>query len=57
MVGELVNIVGLGGFEGYYNDEVVEVEWMVGGVYYSGDFVYCDDVGYVYFVGWFGDWM
>lgn len=30
---------------------------MVGGVYYSGDFVYCDDVGYVYFVGWFGDWM
>jgi fatty-acyl-CoA synthase len=55
--GELVNTAGAGQFEGYYNDTAAEAERMIGGAYHSGDLGYCDEAGYVYFVGRLGDWM
>jgi fatty-acyl-CoA synthase len=57
VVGELVNTVGPGRFEGYYNDEAAEAERMAGGVYHSGDLAYRDAAGYAYFAGRLGDWM
>lgn len=55
--GELVNIDGPGGFEGYYNDPLAESERMAGGVYHTGDLAYRDADGYVYFAGRLGDWL
>ncbi|MHA7650320.1 long-chain-fatty-acid--CoA ligase FadD17 [Mycobacterium sp. ML4] len=57
VVGELVNIKGSGGFEGYYNDPAAEAERMAGGIYHSGDLAYRDEAGYAYFAGRLGDWM
>ena len=56
-VGELVNPQGRGWFRGYYGDATAEAERMTDGVYHSGDLGYCDEAGYVYFVGRLGDWM
>ncbi|MEB3021735.1 long-chain-fatty-acid--CoA ligase FadD17 [[Mycobacterium] crassicus] len=55
--GELVNSSGAGGFEGYYNNPGADAERMLDGVYRTGDLAYCDDEGYVYFVGRLGDWL
>ena len=57
VTGELVNIVGAGRFEGYYNDPDAEAERMRGGMYHSGDLAYRDENGYAYFAGRLGDWM
>lgn len=57
VIGELVNMMGLGFFIGYYNDFEVNVECMCYGMYWFGDFVYWDFEGWIYFVGCIVDWM
>jgi fatty-acyl-CoA synthase len=56
-VGELVNTSGAGLFEGYYGDEVATSERMRGGMYWSGDLVYQDEDGFVYFAGRSIEWI
>ncbi|MFD1936108.1 AMP-binding protein [Nonomuraea mangrovi] len=50
-IGELVNVAGLGLFDGYYNDEAADAERIRQGAYWSGDLAYADAAGYVYFAG------
>ncbi|WP_327089752.1 AMP-binding protein [Nonomuraea sp. NBC_01738] len=50
-VGELVNVGGLGLFDGYYNDPEADAERIRRGVYWSGDLAYADKDGYVFFAG------
>jgi fatty-acyl-CoA synthase len=57
VIGELVNVGGMGRFEGYYNDPEADAERMRGGVYHSGDLAYRDENGYAYFAGRLGDWL
>ncbi len=57
VVGELVNIGGVGQFRGYYKDSEAEAARMAGGAYHSGDLAYRDEAGFVYFAGRLGDWM
>lgn len=55
-VGELIGR-GAGLFAGYYNDPAADAERMRGGRYRSGDLVYVDADGYVYFAGRASTWM
>ncbi|MGI5287270.1 AMP-binding protein [Nonomuraea polychroma] len=50
-VGELVNMSGLGLFEGYYNDPDADAERVRDGAFWSGDLAYMDADGYVFFAG------
>ncbi|WP_157250761.1 AMP-binding protein [Nonomuraea typhae] len=50
-VGELVNVRGLGLFDGYYNDPEADAERIREGAYWSGDLAYADKEGYVFFAG------
>ncbi|MEV1167793.1 AMP-binding protein [Nonomuraea sp. NPDC049784] len=50
-VGELVNVAGLGLFEGYYNDPEADAERIKDGAFWSGDLAYADGDGYVFFAG------
>ncbi|MGW4475778.1 AMP-binding protein [Nonomuraea sp. NPDC004354] len=50
-IGELVNVAGLGLFDGYYNDPVADAERIRQGAYWSGDLAYADAHGYVFFAG------
>jgi fatty-acyl-CoA synthase len=50
-VGELVGTQGLGLFDGYYNDAEADTERLRGGMFWSGDFGYADENGYVFFTG------
>lgn len=55
-VGELIGC-GAGLFAGYYNDPESDAERMRGGRYRTGDLVYVDADGYVYFAGRASTWM
>ena len=56
-VGEIVNTLGVGPFEGYYcNDEAMQ-RTTRGGWYWSGDLGYVDDDGWVFFAGRTTDWL
>jgi fatty-acyl-CoA synthase len=56
-VGEIVNTLGVGPFEGYYrNDEAMEATTRKGW-YWSGDLGYVDDDGWVFFAGRTSDWL
>ncbi len=56
-VGELVNMLGGGPFEGYYrNDEAMD-RTMRAGWYWSGDLAYVDEDDWVYFAGRTTDWL
>jgi fatty-acyl-CoA synthase len=56
-VGEIVNTLGVGPFEGYYrNDEAMEHTTRKGW-YWSGDLAYVDEEGWVYFAGRTSDWL
>lgn len=56
-VGEIVNTLGVGPFEGYYrNDEAMD-STVRDGWYWSGDLAYVDDDGWVYFAGRTSDWL
>jgi fatty-acyl-CoA synthase len=56
-VGELVNKLGVGPFEGYYNNDEAMARTTRDGWYWSGDLAYVDDDGWVYFAGRTGDWL
>ncbi len=56
-VGEIVNISGVGPFEGYYNNDAANARAMRNGWYWTGDLGYVDDAGYLYFAGRSADWI
>jgi fatty-acyl-CoA synthase len=56
-IGEMVNVKGSGGFEGYYNNDEANAERMRGGMYWTGDLGYRDEDGFFYFAGRNSDWL
>jgi fatty-acyl-CoA synthase len=56
-VGELVNTLGVGPFEGYYRNDQAMQQTTRKGWYWSGDLGYVDDDGWVYFAGRTADWL
>jgi len=56
-VGEIVNILGVGPFEGYYRNEEAMRRTTRHGWYWSGDLGYVDEDGWVYFAGRTSDWL
>ncbi|WP_119729228.1 AMP-binding protein [Thermomonospora amylolytica] len=56
-VGELVDVYGAAGFEGYHNDPEADAERVRHGWYWTGDLGYVDQAGFVYFAGRSGDWI
>jgi fatty-acyl-CoA synthase len=56
-VGELVNTLGGGPFEGYYRNEEAMRRTIRDGWYWSGDLGYVDEDGWVYFAGRTSDWL
>ncbi len=56
-VGEIVNTLGVGPFEGYYHNEEAMRRTTRDGWYWSGDLAYVDDDGWVYFAGRASDWL
>jgi fatty-acyl-CoA synthase len=56
-VGEIVNVAGLGPFEGYYNNDQANARATRFGWYWSGDLGYVDDAGFLYFAGRTADWI
>jgi fatty-acyl-CoA synthase len=56
-VGEIVNIRGVGPFEGYYRNEEAMRRTTRNGWYWSGDLGYVDEEGWVYFAGRTSDWL
>jgi fatty-acyl-CoA synthase len=56
-VGEMVNTLGVGPFEGYYRNEEAMHHTTRQGWYWSGDLGYVDDDGWVYFAGRTSDWL
>jgi fatty-acyl-CoA synthase len=56
-VGEIVNTLGVGPFEGYYRNDEAMQRTTRDGWYWSGDLAYVDEEGWVYFAGRTGDWL
>jgi fatty-acyl-CoA synthase len=56
-VGEIVNTLGVGPFEGYYRNDEAMRSTTRNGWYWSGDLGYVDHEGWVYFAGRTADWM
>ncbi len=56
-VGELVNTLGVGPFEGYYRNEEAMQRTTRNGWYWSGDLAFVDDHGWAYFAGRTSDWL
>ena len=56
-MGEIVNTLGVGPFEGYYRNEEAMRRTTRNGWYWSGDLGYVDDDGWVYFAGRTSDWL
>jgi fatty-acyl-CoA synthase len=56
-VGEIVNVTGVGRFEGYYNNPEAEALRVRDGMYWSGDLGYTDEGGFLYFAGRTEDWI
>ncbi|GIW40213.1 MAG: acyl-CoA synthetase [Candidatus Binatia bacterium] len=56
-IGEIVNTAGIGKFEGYYKNEEATRQRTRGGMYWSGDFGYKDERGYLYFTGRDASWL
>jgi fatty-acyl-CoA synthase len=56
-VGEMVNTLGVGPFEGYYRNEEAMRQTTRRGWYWSGDLGYVDDDGWVFFAGRTSDWL
>lgn len=56
-VGEMVNTLGVGPFEGYYRNEEAMRHTTRRGWYWSGDLGYVDPDGWVYFAGRTADWL
>jgi fatty-acyl-CoA synthase len=56
-VGEIVNTLGVGPFEGYYRNDEAMRSTTRNGWYWSGDLGYVDDDGWVFFAGRTSDWL
>jgi len=56
-VGEIVNVDGVGPFEGYYANAEAMARTTRKGWYWSGDLGYVDDGDWVYFAGRTSDWL
>jgi fatty-acyl-CoA synthase len=56
-VGEIVNTLGVGPFEGYYRNDEAMRRTTKRGWYWSGDLGYVDDDGWVFFAGRTTDWL
>jgi fatty-acyl-CoA synthase len=56
-VGEIVNVEGVGPFEGYYRNAEAMAKTTRNGWYWSGDLGYVDDEDWVYFAGRTSDWL
>jgi fatty-acyl-CoA synthase len=56
-VGEIVNVAGVGPFEGYYNNTAATDRTTRFGWYWSGDLGYLDADRYLYFAGRNADWI
>ena len=56
-VGEIVNTLGVGPFEGYYRNEDAMRRTTRNGWYWSGDLGYVDSEGWLYFAGRTSDWL
>ncbi|HEX4126555.1 MAG TPA: AMP-binding protein [Acidimicrobiales bacterium] len=56
-VGEIVNTLGIGPFEGYYRNDEAMSKTTREGWYWSGDLGYVDDDGWVFFAGRTSDWL
>ena len=56
-VGEIVNVGGVGPFEGYYNNDDANARTTRNGWYWSGDLGYLDDRRFLYFAGRSADWI
>lgn len=56
-VGEVVNTLGVGPFEGYYRNDEAMRHATRNGWYWSGDLAYADGEGWVYFAGRTSDWL
>jgi fatty-acyl-CoA synthase len=56
-VGEIVNTVGAGPFEGYYKNDEAYRKATRNGWYWSGDLGYIDADRYIYFAGRTADWV
>ncbi|HWF14678.1 MAG TPA: AMP-binding protein [Acidimicrobiales bacterium] len=56
-VGEIVNTLGVGPFEGYYRNDEAMAQTTRDGWYWSGDLAYVDEEGWVYFAGRTADWL
>jgi fatty-acyl-CoA synthase len=56
-VGEIVNMLGVGPFEGYYRNDDAMRRTTRNGWYWSGDLGYVDQDGWVYFAGRTSDWL
>lgn len=55
--GEIANLLGAPGFEGYYNNVEADQERIRKGIYWSGDLGYRDEAGWFYFAGRGADWI
>lgn len=56
-VGELVSSAGPSTFEGYWDDPGATSARLRDGLYWTGDLVYSDDAGFLYFAGRSDDWL
>lgn len=56
-VGEIVNVDGVGPFEGYYRNAEAMARTTRNGWYWSGDLGYVDAADWVYFAGRTSDWL
>jgi fatty-acyl-CoA synthase len=56
-IGEIVNLNGAPGFEGYWRNEEATAARVHGTAYWSGDLGYRDEHGFVYFAGRSDDWL
>ena len=56
-IGELVNKLGAGGFEGYWKNDEANAIRLRDGMYWTGDLAYRDERGYLYFAGRDFDWL
>jgi fatty-acyl-CoA synthase len=56
-IGEIVNLDGAGGFEGYYKNPEADAQRLRDGMYWTGDLGYRDAQGFFYFAGRADDWL